>query len=125
VRHQRDARRLAAVLDLKSKAKVIARRRGLKLTWTPVQQTAAVQCDRALTQILSRCIARRGLKVLKLPSGAGHESAALAAICPVVMLFVRCKGGISHSPAESVKQSDVRVAIEVMGNFLNELARAD
>jgi allantoate deiminase len=37
------------------------------------------------------------------------------------MLFVRCKGGISHNPAESVAVEDVEVAINVLGQFLDLL----
>jgi len=124
VRDQNDSRRLAAVRSLHMKAKAIAKRRGLKPTWTLVQQTAAVQCDKTLMQIFSKCVAQRGLKVIKLPSGAGHDAAALSAICPAAMLFVRCKNGISHNPAESVKTSDVRVAIEVLADFVQTLAKA-
>ena len=123
VRDQNDARRLAAVRSLHAKTKAIAKRRGLKLTWNLVQQTAAVQCDKTLTQIFSKCVAQRGLKVLKMPSGAGHDAAALSAICPVAMLFVRCKGGISHNPAESVKTADVRVGVDVMADFILKLAK--
>ena len=123
VRAQSDAHRLAAVRSLHTKAQAIARRRGLKLIWTPVQQTAAVQCDKTLTRIFSKCVAQRGLKVLKLPSGAGHDAAALAAVCPVAMLFVRCQGGISHNPAESVQAADVRVAVEVLSDFIVQLAK--
>ena len=123
VRDQNDARRLAAVNWLHKKAKAIAKRRGLKLIWTPVQQNAAVQCDKDLTQVFSKCVAARGLKVLKLPSGAGHDAAALSAICPVALLFVRCQGGISHHPAESVKTADASAAMEVLTDFIQELAR--
>jgi allantoate deiminase len=123
VRDQKDARRLAAVKALQIKATLIAKRRGLKLIWTPVQQTAAVPCDKTLTQIFSKCVAQRGLEVLKLPSGAGHDAAALSAICSVAMLFVRCKNGVSHNPAESVKAGDVRVAIEVLADFVQTLAK--
>jgi allantoate deiminase len=41
-----------------------------------------------------------------LASGAGHDAIALASLCPVGMIFVRCKGGISHNPAESVTEAD-------------------
>ena len=122
MRDQNDGRRLAAVRSLKAKATAIARGRGLRLTWSPVQLTNAVQCDKALTEIFSKCVARQRLRVLKLPSGAGHDAAALSAICPVAMLFVRCKGGISHNPAESVKAADVGVAIEVLSEFVLRLA---
>jgi allantoate deiminase len=122
VRDQNDARRLAAVHSLRAKASAIAKRRGLRSVWTLVQQSPAVRCDKSLTQMFSRCVARRGLEVLKLASGAGHDAVALSAICPVAMLFVRCKGGISHNPSESVKTADVRVAIEVLVEFLEQLA---
>ena len=45
----------------------------------------------------------------------------MAAITPVTMLFVRCKGGISHNPAESASEADVLVALYVLSDFLNEL----
>ena len=122
VRDQSDARRLAAVRSLHAKAIAIAKRRGLELTWTPVQQTAAVRCDQTLTHIFSKCVAQRGLTVLKLPSGAGHDATALSVICPVAMLFVRCKGGISHNPAEAVKAADARMAVEVLIDFILRLA---
>jgi len=125
VRDQKDPCRLAAMRSLHAKAKAIAKQRGLKLIWTPMQQTAAIQCDKTLTQIFSKCVARRRLEVLKLPSGAGHDAAAISAICPVAMLFVRCKNGISHNPAESVKTADVRVAIEVLADFIQTLANAN
>jgi len=122
VRSQSDSRRRAAVGSLHQQAQAIARRRKLKLLWQRVQQTSAVSCDRGLTQIFCRCLAQRGLKVLRLPSGAGHDAVAMSAVCPVAMLFVRCQGGISHHPAESVKTADVAVAIDVLTAFIETLA---
>lgn len=123
VRARNDSRRLAAKKSLYIRAVSIAKRRGLKLIWTPVQQTDAVQCDKEFARILSRCVAKSGFEVLKLPSGAGHDAAAISAICPVAMLFVRCKDGTSHHPAESVTTADVRVAIEVLADFIQTLAK--
>jgi allantoate deiminase len=122
VRHQSNARRLAAVKALHAKARSLAKRRGLKLTWSPVQENGAVSCDKKLTQVFFQCVARRGIKVLKLPSGAGHDAVVLSRICPVAMLFVRCRGGISHNPAESVKAGDVQIAVEVLADFITDVA---
>jgi allantoate deiminase len=61
------------------------------------------------------------MAVHRLPSGAGHDAAQVAELTPVAMLFVRCKGGISHNPAESVAQEDVGVAVEVIGSFLEQV----
>jgi allantoate deiminase len=122
IRDARDGRRQAAVRALHSRARAVARRRGLRLTWTPVQQTASVRCDTGLTRLLSSSVARKGVDVVRLSSGAGHDAAALAALCPVTMLFVRCRGGVSHHPAESVRQTDVACAIGVLADFIVSLA---
>jgi len=65
-----------------------------------------------------------GLPVVRLASGAGHDVVPMAGLTDVGMLFVRCKGGISHNPAESVEVGDVEVAIDVLGRFLELLAKA-
>jgi allantoate deiminase len=122
VRHSTDARRLSAVRALERTARAIAQRRNLQLAWKPVQETPAVRCDRRLTNLLSSCITGRGLETVGVTSGAGHDAAALATLCPIAMLFVRCKGGISHHPAESVKVADVACAIAVFTDFVEALA---
>jgi len=68
-------------------------------------------------------VAGAGHRVERLPSGAGHDAAVIAAIAPVAMLFVRCAGGVSHNPAEAVEPADVAAAIDVTSRFLELLAR--
>ena len=57
-----------------------------------------------------------------LPSRAGPHAAAMAAVCPAAMMFVRCKGGVSHHPAESVKTADVAKAVAALRDFVLLLA---
>ncbi|HCR59809.1 MAG TPA: Zn-dependent hydrolase, partial [Raoultella sp.] len=64
-----------------------------------------------LQQVLSTAVCRVQDCSLSLPSGAGHDAIAMAERWPVGMLFVRCKGGVSHHPAESVTAADVALAI--------------
>ncbi|MEA3208658.1 MAG: allantoate deiminase [Chthoniobacter sp.] len=122
VRHPHDARRLAAVKSLHERAAMIAKKRRLRFAWSLVQQTASVACDPQLTAILRAAVAKHQARALALPSGAGHDAAAIAALCPVALLFVRCKGGISHHPAESVKTADVAKGIAVLREFVLLLA---
>ena len=63
-----------------------------------------------------------GLADVRLASGAGHDAVALSALAPVAMLFVRCAGGVSHHPDESVAVADVAVALDVLDRFLRRLA---
>ena len=124
VRHSVDARRIAVAKTLRARAAAIAKKRGVRLVWKPVQETASVACDHGLTAIFKTAVAKHQPRVLALPSGAGHDAAAMSAVCPVAMLFVRCKGGVSHSPAESVKTADLAVALAVLHDFILAYAHA-
>ena len=53
----------------------------------------------------------------RLPSGAGHDAVTMARYTDVAMLFVRCAGGISHHPDESVTEADVALAIDAATRF--------
>jgi len=123
VRHPYDARRRTVLKSLRQKAHDLAKRRGLRVRWIVRQETASVTCDRRFTSVLKTAIARHQSRVLTLASGAGHDAAALATLCPVAMLFVRCKGGVSHHPAESVKPGDVATAMAVLHDFVIALAQ--
>ena len=122
VRHADDAVRRRAVEGLQDQARAIAERRGLEVTWDARLDSPAVAMDPALTEHLAAAVADLGLDVLHLPSGAGHDGVALAPLTGIAMLFVRCAGGVSHHPAESVAEADVAVALAVLDGFLRRLA---
>jgi allantoate deiminase len=82
-----------------------------------------VAADGALTAALSAAVAECGLPVVTLASGAGHDGVALSELTGVAMLFVRCAGGISHHPDESVEETDVAAALDVLHAFVRGLAR--
>ena len=46
----------------------------------------------------------------------------MSELTDIAMLFVRCRGGISHNPAESATVEDVEVAIKVLERFLHLLS---
>ena len=70
---------------------------------------------------VSEAIAGEGYRVFELPSGAGHDGMAMIDIADVAMLFVRCRGGISHHPDEHVDLADAdagaRVLMRLIENF--------
>jgi allantoate deiminase len=123
VRHPDDARREQATAELQQRAEAIAAERGVTVKWETAHQNRAVICERRFTTLMENAVKRQQREAPLLASGAGHDAAALAAICPVTMLFVRCQGGISHNPAESATESDVAVAIAVLNDFLAGLAK--
>src|SRR5690606_2788878 len=114
VRHADDTARESAVAALKKRAEEIAAERGVKLHWEIVHQNPAVICDRRFTTLMENAVKRFQKEAPLLASGAGHDAAALASLTPVTMLFVRCKNGISHNPAEFASEADIAVAIAVL-----------
>lgn len=123
VRHAVDTRRWEAVGALRARAEEIAAARGVRCDYDELQATDAVPCDAALTDQLGAAAAQvTGSTVLALPSGAGHDAVMLSAVTPVAMLFVRCPGGTSHHPDETVREADVGVALDVLTRFLEQAA---
>ena len=67
-----------------------------------------------LQKKINNCAATLGLKTKVMPSGAGHDSQQIAAIAPVGMIFVPSVGGVSHSPNEFTKASDMTNGANVL-----------
>lgn len=123
VRHQDDATRILACQQLRTQARKIGEGRQIAVEWLPVQENGMVPCTPHLIDVLSQAVKQQGYPVHLLPSGAGHDSVTLVTLTNVAMLFVRCKAGISHNPAEAVTAKDVAIAIQVMEHFLALLAQ--
>ena len=103
---------LADLLEtLLEQGKQIAQRRGLQFSAEEFYGIPATACDKRLQQALTGAVTEVQGQSMLLPSGAGHDAIAIAECWPVAMLFVRCAGGISHHPDESVTTDDVSLAI--------------
>ncbi|GCE30816.1 Zn-dependent hydrolase [Dictyobacter alpinus] len=118
VRHQEDQVLDQACNDLYDKAIRISLARRVTVDWQRIQEDKTIFCAPHLSLFLARAIEDEKLPVYSLSSGAGHDAVALSAITEVAMLFVRCKGGISHHADESVRLDDVGISIRVINRFL-------
>ena len=121
IRSEFDEKRDAGLEQIMEEIHGIAARRNVTLDMTQTHSATAVHCDPALQSVLRNAIEHTGHKVLTLPSGAGHDAMAIADICPVAMLFMRCDKGISHNPAEAIDTPDVAVALEVLDHAIKNL----
>ncbi len=95
--------------------------RNLEVAIALIHDLPASPCDPALMDLLDAATADAGQPVRRLVSGAGHDAMVMAALCPTAMLFVRCRGGVSHNPAEHVDPADAEIALQVMAGFINRL----
>ena len=124
VRHARDSVRTAAVEELLAAANTISARRKLTLECTGQLDQPAVPMDERLTAFLDSSIEAAGYPSKPMPSGAGHDAIVMAGRLPTAMLFLRSPGGISHHPAEAVREQDVEAALHVAREFLQQLGRS-
>jgi allantoate deiminase len=121
IRAPTDAHRKLAVADIVRKIEAIATRRQLALQFDITHENRTVPCAPWLKAQIAEAVAAEGFPVFELPSGAGHDGMAMIDIADVAMLFVRCRGGISHHPDEHVETADVdagaRVLLRLIENF--------
>jgi allantoate deiminase len=123
VRHPADQMRKAAFERLITAAEEIAGRRGLQVAWESRLDQPSVPMDQTLASMLDRAIEQAGFPAHRVTSGAGHDAMVVAGRMPAAMMFLRCENGISHHPAENVREDDVAAALEAGLKFLDEVAR--
>jgi allantoate deiminase len=119
IRSASDRVRGTSIAKLERELGSIAERRGVGLRLAKSYDAGAATCAPWLIEQLEAAVSSAGTRPLRLVSGAGHDGLAMGALCPIAMLFVRCKGGISHNPAEAITAEDVDVAVRVLNEFLH------
>jgi allantoate deiminase len=121
IRAAADAPRKLAVTDIVRLIENIAKRRKLMLQVDVTHENRTVPCAPWLKRQIAEAVAAEGYRVFELSSGAGHDGMAMIDIADVAMVFVRCRGGISHNPAEHVEEADAdagaRVLLRLIENF--------
>ncbi len=125
LRAEFDDDRDAVLALIHEAAQEIASRRGLHFEQTEIYRADAVVCDLDLREAIAMGIRSIGDdEPLAFWSRAGHDGMAVVAVTPFAMLFLRCKGGISHHPDEAVRKIDVEVALDAYEAAVRALADA-
>jgi allantoate deiminase len=118
IRSGSDEARHQFVETFKAEIRALADRRHLGLMITETRNVATTPCDPALQDAMSAAIVTTGGEPVNLASGAGHDGTAMAKLCPIAMMFVRCRGGISHNPAEYASPADMGLAVAALIRFI-------
>lgn len=118
------ARRDRAAAAIRARIMSIAAGRDLSVSIDLIHDLPPSPCDPQLMDVMDAAMAEAGQPPRRLVSGAGHDAMIMAALCPTAMLFIRCKGGISHNPAEHVDPADADIALAVMLGFIERLGAA-
>jgi allantoate deiminase len=118
VRSGNDAARARFVEQFKAGGREIADRRNLGISIKPTREVPTTPCNAGLQELIGAAISDVGAEPQKLGSGAGHDGQAMSKLCPIGMLFVRCRGGISHNPMEYASPRDMGLAVAALIRFI-------
>jgi ureidoglycolate amidohydrolase len=118
-----DGARRDRVLDsLQATCDQVACRRGVAVTTELVNADPPATCDPGVLATLEEAAQAAGKSYKKMVSRAYHDSLFMARLAPIAMLFIPCRGGISHRPDEYASPESIGAGVHVLSRTLAALA---
>ena len=99
-------------------AALLCEQRGIELETKTLQRLPPAPCSDLVRSAVREACEALGLEPFELASGAGHDGMRLTELCPVGMIFVRSKNGVSHNPAEYSSKENCAAGAEVLYRML-------
>jgi allantoate deiminase len=104
------------------RAEKVCRGRGVRLETELLQRMAPAPCSETVRDAAEAACEEIGISPYALASGAAHDGMQLVDLCPMGMVFVRSKNGVSHSPDEWSSREDCEAGAEVLYRTVLDLA---
>lgn len=95
---------------------------GTPVAFTPISEDTPVRMTPKIVSLLTDAARDLGIPCMPIVSGAGHDTACMAEIADVGMVFIRCKDGLSHNPGEFATLDDIMAGTGVLTEALLRLA---
>lgn len=122
VRDTDGARRDAVIGKLIATCKEVEQRRAVKIVTETVNADPPATCDAAILDAMEDAAKAAGKSYMRMVSRAYHDSLFMARIAPVAMLFIPCRGGVSHRPDEYASPEWIGGGVHVLARTLATLA---
>jgi ureidoglycolate amidohydrolase len=87
-----------------------------------INADAPCQCAPAVIEAIAAAATARGLGSAALISRAYHDSLFMSRVAPTGMIFIPCRGGVSHRPDEYASQEAIERGVAVLADTLAVLA---
>ena len=101
---------------------ITAEKRGLSYTIETIAQDHPVEMHPAMIREIEEAVKSVGVEYMTIPSGAGHDAMHWAEVVPTGMIFIPCRDGISHNPAEFAEMDDIVTGAAVLDKVLRKLS---
>lgn len=116
------SRRDAVVDTVTSAAAAIAARRKVRHTVEFVNRDPPATCDAAVVDAVAQAVAAAGLSSKRMVSRAYHDSLFVARVVPTGMVFIPCRGGVSHRPDEFASEKAIKDGITALALAMARLS---
>ncbi|WP_288565599.1 M20 family metallo-hydrolase [uncultured Veillonella sp.] len=116
------AARNSVVTLVKEFIDITAGKRGLSYTIETIAQDHPVEMHPTMIREIEEAVKSVGVEYMTMPSGAGHDAMHWAEVVPTGMVFIPCRDGISHNPAEFAEMDDIITGAAVLDKVLRKLS---
>jgi ureidoglycolate amidohydrolase len=116
------ARRDRVLAALQTACDQVSARRGVRIVTELINADPPTVCDPAILDVLEDSAKAAGKSYKRMVARAYHDSSFVACIAPVAMLFIPCRGGVSHRPDEYASPEWIGSGVHVLARTLAELA---
>jgi N-carbamoyl-L-amino-acid hydrolase len=116
-------RRDGVLMCIRQACDGVAVRRGVRVHIETINEDAPAQCDTQVVDALAAAASAHGLAYRKMVSRAYHDSLFLSRIAPTAMLFIPCRGGVSHRPDEYAAPEAIAAGTVVLAQSMAALAQ--
>ncbi len=107
---------------IRERAAEVCERRGIDLSFEELQRLPPAPCSEEIRASIAAACEREDIRPYSLPSGAGHDGMHVVELCPMGMIFVRSREGISHNPKEWSSREDCEAGCNVLYLTVLDLA---
>ena len=108
---------------IRERAGEVCEKRGIDLSFGELQRLPPAPCSEEIQASIAAACEAEGIRTFSLPSGAGHDGMHVAELCPMGMIFIRSKGGVSHNPKEWSSQEDCEAGCKILYLTVLDLAK--
>ena len=122
IRDTDEQRRNGVLRAIEQACTRVAAKRNVQVRVTPINADAPAACSPHIIEAAVQAATENGLAYKKMVSRAYHDSLFMARIAPVGMVFIPCRGGVSHRPDEYSAPQEIENGVKVLASTLAKLS---
>ncbi|MBU5483671.1 M20 family metallo-hydrolase [Clostridium sp. MSJ-11] len=101
----------------------VSKKRNIKSHVKVLSREEPVKCSENMIKLIKSICNKLNIRHKIMASGAGHDTMNMSKVVPSALIFIPCKGGISHNMKEDVYLEHIKTGIDVLYETVLELAK--